>query len=339
MRYLIFSLTFILTFFWINSKNEVSDKSFNTFLNYFKRTLEIENMPRNDLNALHSINKGKRRHKKAMAHIKHTYHKNLKSELQKYKFKYKLLKEISIDNKKGEINIKGFDPEEAIVELTFFFLENKKQNETHLLKSKFFKESAYKFKSDLKNCSPKNLKRVLNKICGMALELQRRDELDPNIVLAYLIQNNSLSEIKEHISKKEPDLNHKLEGGWSPLLLSVANGCYDKANYLLQKGADPNISNELGATPLGFAAHYGNLSMCELLISFGAKVNKVDLNGSTALMRATMGGHGSVVNYLLDQGADSSIQDFANMKALDYAIKSRSGEIAKMLRKSEQQKK
>ena len=335
MRYSAFIFTFLLSHVLINSKNKASDKAFNVILDYVDRIFDIKDMPKDELNELKSIVKGKKHHKKIMSHIQHTHNKYLKSELQKYKHKFQILKDISIDTNNGEIIINDYDPEEPIVELTFSHLENKKLNETHLLKSKYFKESADKFKSNLKNSNPKNVQPIIDQVCRLTLDLQRRNEFDPNTILVSLIHNNSLDEIKEFINKKNPDLNQKLENGWSPLLISVADGYYDKANYLLQKGADPDISNKLGATPLGFAAQYGNHSMCKLLLSFGAKVNKVDIDGTTALMRATMAGHGSIVKYLLDQGADSSIQDNANMKALDYAIKGKFGEIAKILRKLE----
>ena len=338
MRYSTFILAFLLSHIWINSKNKKSDKAFNMVLDYIDSNAEMKNIPKHELNDLRTIAKGKRRHKKIMRYIQHTINKHSTTELQKFKYNCQMLKEISIDTNNGEIIINDFDPEEAIVELTFIHLENKKLNETHLLKSKYFKESADKFKSKLINHNKENAQPIFDRICLMTLDLQRKNEFDPNIVLAFLLQNNSLYEIKDFISKNEPYLNKKLENGWSPLLLCAANGWYEKANYLLQKGADPDISNKLGRTPLSFATLYGNLSMSKLLLSVGAKINKIDFDGTTTLMKAAMGGHGSVVKYLLDQGADSSIRDNANMKALDYAVKGKFGEIAKMLRKSELQK-
>lgn len=121
--------------------------------------------------------------------------------------------------------------------------------------------------------------------------------------------------------------------GWSPFLISVAQGHEAVMNLCIDYGADINQPNSLGRTALMFAARYGNAKFMKKLIENGADVNAIANNHSTALMSACMYGHKNAVQLLLNNNADLSIKDFSKKTALDYAIENKHGSVAKLLRK------
>ncbi len=122
--------------------------------------------------------------------------------------------------------------------------------------------------------------------------------------------------------------------GWSPFLISAAQGHENIIDLFLEYGANVNQSNTLGKTALMFASKYGAISMMKKLINHGANINMNDSASSgTPLMVASANGDKEAVELLLSNDADMSIMDRNNKTALDYAEQSKHGEIAKILRK------
>jgi len=68
--------------------------------------------------------------------------------------------------------------------------------------------------------------------------------------LHYAARQGSVASVKALLDGRA-DVNQRAGGdGTTPLLMSVINGHYDLARYLLEQGADPNIASEAGAAPL-----------------------------------------------------------------------------------------
>ena len=54
---------------------------------------------------------------------------------------------------------------------------------------------------------------------------------------------------------------------------AVADGSFEIAELLLERGANPNVVNHLGRSPMFFAARYGYVNMVKLLLQYKALPN------------------------------------------------------------------
>lgn len=120
--------------------------------------------------------------------------------------------------------------------------------------------------------------------------------------------------------------------GWTPLMISVAEGHASTAVILLQAGAKPNVANSQGRSALMFAAWYGNKEIVAMLLKAGADPNLVpnDKEGMTALIAATKKKNKDVVAILLNGGANPNVKDKSGKAAIAYANSS----IAPLLRQA-----
>ncbi|UYV82594.1 hypothetical protein LAZ67_22000062 [Cordylochernes scorpioides] len=118
-----------------------------------------------------------------------------------------------------------------------------------------------------------------------------------------------------------------------PLRLSIKNGHYACAKFLLENGADPNAGYFLGSeinliSPL-------NLRFLELLLKFGADPNSRDRSGLTPLMKACRHAEGLEAAYLLiSYGADTNAMSSErnDLKTpLHYSVISGNMDIVKLL--------
>lgn len=203
--------------------------------------------------------------------------------------------------------------------------------DVHEVKYKYLRSAV----KTLKRPKAKNdIRGFLEPLAWKALYEQTISEEDENLLLCEFAHLGRLADIKALVGRRNPNINHKDENGWTPLLHAVANGHPQTANYLLQKAADPNACNKIGATPLSFASWYGNLPLCEMLINSGANINAVDYDGMTPLMKAAMRGHGAVVRLLLSNLAGTALKNKNGDDALRIAEKGKFGDIARLLRKT-----
>lgn len=122
--------------------------------------------------------------------------------------------------------------------------------------------------------------------------------------------------------------------GWTPFMISVANGHIHSARLLIDYGADVNHRNYSGRTALMFASNYGFTDIVKLLCQSGALVKEQNNKESKSpLMAASEKGHVEIVKLLLEAGAEPTQKDNDEQSALDYAEKNKHGEICKILRK------
>jgi uncharacterized protein len=141
------------------------------------------------------------------------------------------------------------------------------------------------------------------------------------------------------------DINQVTAGDrTSPLLISIVNGHFDLAQYLLEKGADPTLASENGVTPLYAVLNVqwapkalypqpraytqqklGYLDLMKLLLDKGVDVNArlrkkvwysgynfdlsgVDEIGATAFWRAAYASDVDAMKMLASYGADPNIR-------------------------------
>lgn len=126
------------------------------------------------------------------------------------------------------------------------------------------------------------------------------------------------------------------QGGWTALMMAVAQGFSEGVRLLLEKGADPDVRNANGVTPVLWAVRYNNLECLELLYEAGANISVKDAEGCNALVVAAKNGSKDVVRFLVDHGVDPKQPDILGRTALQYAQERKHGEIAIMLRRSAQ---
>ena len=84
-------------------------------------------------------------------------------------------------------------------------------------------------------------------------------------------------------------------------------------------------------TQLNLAISKGDLAKVQQLVEIGVDVNKKDERGKTPLMYAILFNQPQIVAYLIKKGADYRAEDSNGLTILDYAEKSKSEEILKLV--------
>jgi uncharacterized protein len=80
---------------------------------------------------------------------------------------------------------------------------------------------------------------------------------------------NNHTEISKLLVKRGADVNHRYEGGWSPLMEASQNGNADLVSFLLEKGADPGARTKDGKTAASFAREKNHTRVVEVLSKHG----------------------------------------------------------------------
>lgn len=159
------------------------------------------------------------------------------------------------------------------------------------------------------------------------------------------IENRNISKINEFIADSHFNVNMKVDGGKSLLMMASRRGAADIVEMLLDKGAKVNYRDPLGATALMYASTliFANrkeandiAKITEMLISRGANVNLKCIDGMTALMYASKLGHEKIVKNILScKNVDIDIRDkLDGMTALMLASSFGNANIVKMLVKN-----
>ena len=273
----------------------------------------------------------KRQHKKIMKHIG----KLKKEDSGNLRVKFETREEIGLSFLGSNLRISDFDEDQIIITSIFYDQKTQKEYEKKDISYKYIRLALDELNKAKSYEKIKDVREILNALAFKALEIMKKETSDPNINMFYIVEEGTLGQLKKLFSKQRININCQIENGYTALNLSVANGEYKKAQYLLQKAADPNIPNKLGVTPLGFAAMYGKKDLCKLLLNYGADLNyQTPECRTTPLIKASQHGHGDVVKLLIDNKAEIELVDRDNKNAVDYAIQMNYGEIAKMLKKS-----
>ncbi len=92
---------------------------------------------------------------------------------------------------------------------------------------------------------------------------------DNNMDLMEAIYRGNLESVKSLLDKGA-DVNAKMDGGVTPLMVASVNGNLDVVNLLLDRGADINAKTDKGNSALDFAGYKGSPEVVKLLKSRGA---------------------------------------------------------------------
>lgn len=121
--------------------------------------------------------------------------------------------------------------------------------------------------------------------------------------------------------------------GWTPLMWASAEGHLDVVDLLLEYGADPNIVNYLSRSSIMYASKYGSYNIAKALIDNGAIINTSDeFCNHPSLAVASQNGHLNIVQLLVENGADIMYKNKNGVTAIEIAMESGYGEVAKYLR-------
>jgi ankyrin repeat protein len=88
--------------------------------------------------------------------------------------------------------------------------------------------------------------------------------------LTGAVANNHV-EIAKILVKRGANVNHRYEGGVSPLMEACLNGNLELVNFLLENGADPTAKTKDEKTPLTFAKEKNHGEVVESLKRHGAR--------------------------------------------------------------------
>ena len=129
------------------------------------------------------------------------------------------------------------------------------------------------------------------------------------------------------------DVNERVAGRGTPLILAATYGHLEIATLLLDAGADVNrretrSPRDLMRTPLTAAARNGHLEIAELLLDNGARVDAAPTGDATALMEAADNDHEGIVALLLDRGADVNLAIDGDGNAIIAAARGGNVDIA-----------
>lgn len=117
------------------------------------------------------------------------------------------------------------------------------------------------------------------------------------------ILKGNIKEVQNSVTTE--NVNSKIQGEQTALMVAAECGQTDIVSYLLALGALPNIQTSEGYTALMFAARRGQVNVIEALINEHANLEYTVTNelsplfGSTALRLAVMNGHKEAVALLL----------------------------------------
>lgn len=145
-------------------------------------------------------------------------------------------------------------------------------------------------------------------------------------------EERSFDKVRELV-EHGADPNRKEQHGWTPFMLSVANGDREIVDLFLRYGADVNVVNNLGRSALNFASRYGFLDLVEKLVFAGADINgSVGGYNGSPLMAAIENRHEDVAMFLIEIGADVGLVGPRDKTALRRAEENELGQIASMIR-------
>ena len=96
------------------------------------------------------------------------------------------------------------------------------------------------------------------------------------------VDKNDRQAVTEAI-KQGADVNEKVSGGDTPLLLAVKSAQSSSAQGLIEAGADLNVHDNAGNGVLHYAARSGLTGICGLLVDRGIAIDEKGAGGTTAL--------------------------------------------------------
>ncbi|PSS15813.1 Ankyrin repeat and protein kinase domain-containing protein [Actinidia chinensis var. chinensis] len=153
-------------------------------------------------------------------------------------------------------------------------------------------------------------------------------------ILAQLVANGSMDEIREVLEKGDPDW--KLADSVDPegqtlLHLAIAQIRPDLVQLLLEFEPDVEAQSRSGSSPLEAAAAAGEALIAELLLAHKASTERSESSTWGPIHLASVGGHMEVLRLLLLKGASVDALTKDGNTALHLAVEERRRDCARLL--------
>ncbi|GFY98029.1 hypothetical protein Acr_12g0005700 [Actinidia rufa] len=153
-------------------------------------------------------------------------------------------------------------------------------------------------------------------------------------ILAQLVANGSMDEIREVLEKGDPDW--KLADSVDPegqtlLHLAIAQIRPDLVQLLLEFEPDVEAQSRSGSSPLEAAAAAGEALIAELLLAHKASTERSESSTWGPIHLASGGGHMEVLRLLLLKGASVDALTKDGNTALHLAVEERRRDCARLL--------
>lgn len=146
--------------------------------------------------------------------------------------------------------------------------------------------------------------------------------------LAARHQDNALAEV---LVQSGAEIDARMEGGETPLIIAVVEGRADVVKLLLEHGANANLRTHWGKTSLHYAAQVGNKHLVELLLKHEANPDAVSKDGLTPLHLAVEAGYKDVVGILVKSGANLDLKTEKGASAIHFAAIMGHADVLEML--------
>jgi len=127
------------------------------------------------------------------------------------------------------------------------------------------------------------------------------------------------------------DIEGRDTTGRTAIINAAWRGRVEAIELLVALGANFDVVDSGGLTAVQWAASNGHTEAVERLVTAGASIDAADNDGRTALMRAAWNGHTETVAALLRAGASTRRTDAKGESARDYAQRSGSKDVIRML--------
>ena len=142
------------------------------------------------------------------------------------------------------------------------------------------------------------------------------------------------TEIVKQLITRLPDVNRRVLGDYVLLNQAAYYGHLDVVRLLIENGADPNVTDLEGCDALHEASLNGRLDVINVLLESDLP-HKISIKSiNNAFFECCVGGYNDAVSYLLGKGAQVNEADGFGCFGIDYAIRSNSIPLAKLLIKN-----
>ncbi|CAG5100388.1 Oidioi.mRNA.OKI2018_I69.XSR.g16978.t1.cds [Oikopleura dioica] len=177
-----------------------------------------------------------------------------------------------------------------------------------------------------------NIEMVEHLIASYSADPNRRNEqgLTPLGVAAKADQ----LECVDFLVSSGAQVDVKLADEKNALIIAAAHGSLRCCQRLVELGVNLEATDREGMTALSAACFKGHREVAQFLLDRGARISHRDIVGRNPMHLAALGGDKNTVSLLLSRNCDQFEYDSSNMRPLERAISSRSGEVALLLLRS-----
>ena len=146
--------------------------------------------------------------------------------------------------------------------------------------------------------------------------------------LHYAVMSGNIETVKALIAGADGDIDIEVKTttGRSPLSIACANGDFEIAEYLLEKGASVHENSKTKKNPLIVATQNGHINIVSLLLRHGIHPDVPDSSGNTAVHYAAGYGWSHILKFLVENGAHPDIKnDWNSSPAMIAMLKNHFG--------------